>query len=599
MFNKNLLNYIVAYLDLKEILDLSLVNKKLSLLLDNKNNDKINNLWREECNKTFYTDENNLTILEEINIKDKGIKFDWRQIYKQFVIYKQSISNEISNDIYNMLNIHCYLPKLRKQISDIESEFSSEHQKHFYDIIKEENQIYLYYNLYFENEDKNKKLMKPNLPFGNYILNFQNLSYQIKENKIDLIVLEKIFNYSKIEINSNQISSEPLKFILWLEELISLYCKLHLGYIYKFENENDNCRFLNEFISRHNSLIDVALYLNDKYEHINIIINYLYTLLHGVKICNGKFSLYTMILSIWYKEVYLKLENEINEKLSYVIDNMLDELNASDYDLTADSTINYISDDEEENKDNKTLIENIGNCLLDYSIGEFNSNYIKHTQLNINEHYENYEKILGEKISNYITNKVKYGEDFSNLKNLISFQETNDLVFSLDYEKKLKVIPRTQLYLMNMTIFSIKNLIVDELKENYIRFIQNYNELNNEMEIELDSKNENVKKELNNIKNYLIMISKKYNLKEEKIGMLVNKFMRKDGKKIIDLACKISLFYYEEIKKYSESNKSIETFLEKRINWICTLNESSKNENKESHKIAYINYENNNVILNH
>ena len=194
---------------------------------------------------------------------------------------------------------------------------------------------------------------------------------------------------------------------------------------------------------------------------------------------------------------------------------------------------------------------------------------------------------------------MKYGEDFSNLKNLISFQETNDLVFSLDYEKKLKVIPRTQLYLMNMTIFSIKNLIVDELNEKYIRFIQNYNELNNEMEIELDSKNENVKKELNNIKNYLIMISKKYNLKEEKIGMLVNKFMRKDGKKIIDLACKISLFYYEEIKKYSESNKSIETFLEKRINWICTLNESSKNENKESHKIAYINYENNNVILNH
>ena len=123
MLNKNLLNYIVSYLDLKAILDLSQVNKKLSLLLDNKNNDKINNLWREECNKTFYTDENNLTILEEINIKDKGIKFDWRQIYKQFVIYKQSISNEISNDIYNMLNIHCYLPKLRKQISDIKNIF--------------------------------------------------------------------------------------------------------------------------------------------------------------------------------------------------------------------------------------------------------------------------------------------------------------------------------------------------------------------------------------------------------------------------------------------------------------------------------------------
>ena len=603
MQNKNLINYIVSFLTLKEISNLSQVNKKFYLTLDNENNEKINNLWREECNKTFYKEENESMNLDEINKKDKGIEFNWRQIYKNFIIYKQQISNEIALDIYEILKIHCYLPKIRKHIPYIESDFSSEHQKHFYDIIKEENKIYLYYNLYFE-DNKNKKLMKPNLPFANYILNFTYYLEQIKEKKTDFIALDKIFNYSNIEINPEKISSEPLKFIIWLKQVISLYCKLHLGYIYKFENENENKRFLNEFINRHNSLIDVALYLNDKYEHINITINYLYSNLYRLTKTNGKFSLYNMILSIWYKEVYLNLENEINEKLSCIIDNLFIELNSSDYDLTTDSTLNYCSnDEEEENKDNKSLVENIGNIILDFCIGEFNSTFIKHTELNINEHYENYEKILGKKTSNYIINKIQEGENFSNLKYLISFQENNDLDFSLDDEKQFKIIPRTQLYLMNQTLFSIKNFIVKELNEKYFKFINNYDEINNEMEIELENqlniKNENVKKELDNIKNYLKSLSEKNNIKEEKINMLINQFMIKDGKKIIDLAIKISSFYYNEIKKYNESNKLIETFLDKnkRITQKSAFMDFEK-ENEEIKKTTNIIFENKNVMLN-
>jgi hypothetical protein len=311
-----------------------------------------------------------------------------------------------------------------------------------------------------------------------------------------------------------------------------------------------------------------------------------------------------MILSIWYKEVYLNLENEINEKLSCIIDNLFIELNSSDYDLTTDSTLNYCSnDEEEENKDNKSLVENIGNIILDFCIGEFNSTFIKHTELNINEHYENYEKILGKKTSNYIINKIQEGENFSNLKYLISFQENNDLDFSLDDEKQFKIIPRTHLYLMNQTLFSIKNFIVKELNEKYFKFINNYNKINNKMEIKLENqlniKNENVKKELDNIKNYLKSLSEKNNIKEEKINMLINQFMIKDGKKIIDLAIKISSFYYNEIKKYNESNKLIETFLDKnkRITQKSAFMDFEK-ENEEIKKTTNIIFENKNVMLN-
>lgn len=83
--------------------------------------------------------------------------------------------------------------------------------------------------------------------------------------------------------------------------------------------------FLNEYINRHNSIIDVALYLNDKYEHINVTMNYLYLDIFNTQNSDRKFSIYNMILSIWYRNVYLILENDINQNLSITFDNMLDE----------------------------------------------------------------------------------------------------------------------------------------------------------------------------------------------------------------------------------------------------------------------------------
>ena len=608
MQNQNLVNCIISFLPIKDIINLSQTNKKLNSILNNKNNNKINYLWREECNKAFYLDDELKKPLDEINENDKGMNIDWKENFLNFISYKKIISNEISKDIFNILLVHCYLPKIRKTIPNIESDFSSEHQKHFYDAIKEENELYQYYNIYLGKENNEKKLKNPKLPFGHFLENFHFYSNQIKSNKMDLIVLEKLFNYlNEVNITINQINSEPLKFVFWLQKIIYFYCQLHLGYIYKYEK--DNRRFLNEYINRHNSLIDVALYLNDEYEHINVTMNYLYLDIFNTQNLGRKFSIYNMILSIWYRNVYLILENDINQNLSFTMDNMLDEkMNLSsfsnDHDTTVDS--NFILDDEDEEiKDNKSLIESITNAILDFSIGEFNSNYIKHTDLNINEHYENCENIIGYKISNMIVNKIKNGEDFSKLKNLISYQEFCSSSFSLDDEKNLKIIPRTQFNIMKKSISLIRDYIQEELKEKYSKYINYYNFEDDEMEIEyktpLESKNEKVNQEIKNIKLFLTCLSKHLIKDNQKLNKIINKFILEDGKKIINLVEQITLFYYEELEKYDNSNKTIESLIKKnlRVFKSCLLSEHSEMEKDERKMDTFSNNENKIVILNH
>jgi hypothetical protein len=337
--------------------------------------------------------------------------------------------------------------------------------------------------------------------------------------------------------------------------------------------------------------------------------NYLYLDIFNTQNSDRKFSIYNMILSIWYRNVYLILENDINQNLSITFDNMLDEkINlssiSSEHDTTIDS--NFISDDEDEEiKDNKSLIECTTNAILDYSIGEFNSNYIKHTDLNINEHYEKCENIIGEKISNMILNKIKNGEDFSKLKNVISYQEFYSSSFSLDEEKYLKIIPRTQFNTMKKSIFLIRNYIQEELMEKYIKYIQYYNFEDREMEIEdknlFESENKKVNEEIKNIKLFLSSLSKGFKIDNQKINTIIDKFLLDDGRKIINLVEQITLFYYEELEKYNNSNKLIESLIKKnmRIFKSSLLVEHSEIGKDERKMDVFFNSENNGITLNH
>ena len=65
---KNLFNTFIEYLDIKDIMNLSLTSKA-NYQLVNENNPKVNSRWREECNKNFCDNETQEIMDEYYNIK--------------------------------------------------------------------------------------------------------------------------------------------------------------------------------------------------------------------------------------------------------------------------------------------------------------------------------------------------------------------------------------------------------------------------------------------------------------------------------------------------------------------------------------------------
>ena len=53
MNNENLLRIIIEFIPLKDVINLSLVNRNLNILLNNETNHFVNNLWKEQCDNDF------------------------------------------------------------------------------------------------------------------------------------------------------------------------------------------------------------------------------------------------------------------------------------------------------------------------------------------------------------------------------------------------------------------------------------------------------------------------------------------------------------------------------------------------------------------
>ena len=89
MNNENLLRIIIKFLQLKDIINLSLVNRNLNLLLNNETNHIVNNLWKEQCDNDFYHNG----IRDKITNKDYFLNehqhfFNWKELYKKIVFNK-------------------------------------------------------------------------------------------------------------------------------------------------------------------------------------------------------------------------------------------------------------------------------------------------------------------------------------------------------------------------------------------------------------------------------------------------------------------------------------------------------------------------------
>ena len=542
MNNQNLIELIIKFLHLKDIIQLSFVNKFLKVLLDNKQILYINDLWREKCDDEFYNNEISEKITDKNVFSNDNINFfNWKDLYKQFVNNKNKFKiGKISNDIYKIMKLHLFMPKIRKSVPYIENQFFSKHQIFFLD---------------FKNFEKNYLKIKQNINCVQY-------SIEYKE------ILEDIFNYQNLEnYEISNTNNNDIQFIIWLYQTISLFCLFNYQYLLTIKT-NEKI-FINEYLNRYNNFVDIALQLKDKYEIINDNLNKLNNSNFGNK---KFFSIYIMIYNIWYNKVYTKLANIINNSIYLIMDYTL--LNESYEKDECSTNITILNIDEYEIRNNITLINDIGISILDFSIDKDNVMFINHTHLKVNIYYEQYEKIILSWIYNFIEkvakNKSNWKEYIFNwLNNFLLLSDKNDISYILD-KKNFFFITRSKYFLLEKIILFLNPIIKKELDISFLnfinliksnnKFIENYNKENYLDLTELVKKK--VMEEENYIRQYLKDLMKN-TLNISNSDNLINIFFAKNGQSNIEFIRKLSIIYYQTLEKMENLNNIIDKLIPK------------------------------------
>ena len=158
--SKNLSNTIFNYLTIKDIANLSFTDKNHYTLI-NRNNQKVNSLWREEAN-AFFCDNDTEEIMNEhyshTNDSNTNSEIDWKSLYivmkNQLNSLNKNIYGETSEMVYKMFKYHIYLPNLRKTTILMDNNNSSAHQMFCFEYEQEEKEKKIYYENYFSSEEK-------------------------------------------------------------------------------------------------------------------------------------------------------------------------------------------------------------------------------------------------------------------------------------------------------------------------------------------------------------------------------------------------------------------------------------------------------------
>ena len=533
MNNENLLRIIIKFLQLKDIINLSLVNRNLNLLLNNETNHIVNNLWKEQCDNDFYHNG----IRDKITNKDYFLNehqhfFNWKELYKKIVFNKSKFKNEkITNEIYEIMKMHIFLPKIRKNIEYLENDFFSKHQIFFID---------------------NKKV------------NFQNANL----NNIEIIeyykqfidIFENIFSYQNLnKYDISTIQNNEIQFIVWLYQTISLYCSLNYEYINSLDK--DKKIFINEYIERYNDLVDIALLLEERFCNLKNKLNLIYNNIFEKK---SNFSIYIMVFNIWYNQVYLKFINYIFNSITFIFDEYLK--NKFKNENSNSTNITFFQNNNDDLRDNYNLINEIGNSILDFSIDSKNVMFINHTNLKVNVFYEEYENILLYRIENFLKNEIFIQNDWEDnlfewFNNFFFFDEENEL---FSEEKSIYLISRTKYFLFNKIIDFINPYVKAKLDKIFINYINKLNitelidchifEDNLDLSDIVKKKIENEEK---NIKNYLKELSSKQLKNLNDIDKIINNFKLKNGKSIFDFIFQLSKKYYQIIEQMESLNNKI------------------------------------------
>ena len=632
--NEMIVTNISKYLNLKELLLFSSVNKAMyAMKLNPVYNSIVNSHYRTLIFNKFYL--NDLDDNEKAKNKDEFLddyiitNNNWKQIFinlnHHYYDYNFIVKKEYAKDVFFRFKLHLYLPFIRKSNKVLENKESSLHQYYFYDFDKNKT-VFIHYDKFLdlENNRFNRKnsenfLFRKNLVFENEFLGINELIKTVHGNNNFALLLEKIINYDYEGIDkqyyNNKTNNEVFDFIIWLNHSAILFSKFlySLIKIYCYESKNKN-ELIIEYINAQNNFVNFSLSINERYNNLNLIINYLYRFIKDKTKSYTEFSLYKMFFNIMKKELYNKLEKNLEKEFKILVEQYCKELldfvdnkrtSSFGSDAKTDSGDIFEEDDEFEmiidevpfeNEENKELtkmeiINNFMSCITDLSIDETNALCINHSNLKMDDNYQIFEKILKDVIVNEINisiNKERKSIEviYNVFKNILSIEDQDsikerngfhfinrtqkllfDAVFSClkrnvfqiienewsEYYKNLNT-NNTQNTIENKKIINNETLnkLIDELdKEEKLKMDNAYNDLLNQMKMEFENKaNMNCKSNNYNIVNSSDAINNFFETKNENFTILKT------------ILCN----FYTENKSYSNINNRIFYLLKNDIN---------------------------------
>ena len=299
--NINYLQIIVAFLDLKSLMYLSLCNKKIKDMLDPGNNEYVNTLFFLRIMNDFY-DFDKIYYKNKKNLLGKNLKFDvdcryyLNQLYINFSLCKDQ---KIRKKVIDFFRIHIYLSDLRKEVFILEFQNSTMNMMKCYDYNINLIHTYNYYSKYMTPEyilntkENNGKIvvLREKLIFEDYLINFKTLFYDFINNKSYIKFINNVCEYKideleelyksqdkdKTKFQTNEQNNNIIQFIVWICHSFILYAIINFEYINSLSKNDkmDSEELLSEYTNKKNDLINCGLLINFHFENINIIVNLL------------------------------------------------------------------------------------------------------------------------------------------------------------------------------------------------------------------------------------------------------------------------------------------------------------------------------------
>lgn len=581
--NNNLLTHICQYLDYTSIIALSQCNKFMKKSLE-PTNVIINLIYMLSVVKGFFQfseddEDNNASKKMDLLEKFRQTNMNWKNFLKEItLIFRNFEDKAISEKVKDCLQIHLYLPDLRKERPQLEFENSSIHLLTSYDKLFRINCEHNFYSKYItkdyllnglKNADKNNdkciKILKEGIFFEEELKHYSNSFKDFINNEkyTDLVMnvlikydYEKLYDeYKNNEIHKYYKNNNIIKVILWINNIFILCCKYEYEYMNSLNENLDVKIFISEYIQKHHEIINIALILNSNFENINIIINQFLT----------NYPIF-----------------QINKNENYDEKNNISQLDVSIYSST-NSTMSSLSGSE-----NNEIIGNFSLYKLFKNIMKKNfyeklserltNNYIKLANSFSKNLFNNIEEIQNEKKNN----EINIDEDELCDANCINCNdECENMDIDVDYDNISELLSED------------KEPTEKELIENYINCLVDY---------EIDEQNANA------INHTEIKMSKEYEKNED---ILINEFIKPLNEKIIKEEKPLP-FIYDIIEKNTKcrgNNQNLMIMKTDSLSFIrktkkklmkksisCSINYALENLEKDFSKHIKINNKGENIL---